>query len=92
MPPHDPYLSQADRTLLVPDKARRQEVWRAVSGPGALLVDGEVAGTWRYRRTGRELTVTPFEGLTTPQRKQAERSAGLVAAASGDEPPTVVWA
>ena len=92
VPPHDPYLEQADRTLLVPDKARRQEVWRAVSGPGALLVDGEVAGTWRYRRTERELTVTPFEGLTAARRKQAEAGARLVAAASGDEPPAVVWA
>ena len=72
--------------------ARAQEVWRAVSGPGALLVDGEVAGTWRYRRTERELTVTPFEGLTAARRKQAEAGARLVAAASGDEPPAVVWA
>jgi hypothetical protein len=92
VPPHDPYLAQADRALLLPDRARRQEVWRAVSGPGALLVDGEVAGTWRYRRAARELTVTPFDGLTASRRKRVEEGARLVAAATGDDAPAVVRA
>lgn len=55
VPPHDPYLRRVDRTLLVPDRDRRSQVWRAVSAPGALLVDGEVAGTWRTRRDGTEV-------------------------------------
>lgn len=90
VPPHDPYLRQVNRTLLVPGSARRGEVWRALSAPGALLVDGEVAGTWRYRRSDNELTITPFDTLTSAQRKQAEPSAGLVVAAGGDQ-PTVRW-
>lgn len=85
VPPHDPYLRQVDRTLLVPDSARRREVWRALSPPGALLVDGEVAGTWRYKRSAGELTVTPFEKLS---REAVEKSAHRVA---GD-PVTLVWA
>jgi hypothetical protein len=87
VPPHDPYLRQVDRTLLVPDSARRREVWRALSPPGALLVDGEVAGTWRYRRSAGELAVTAFEPLAASRRATAEQSAHLV---TGDQ-PKVLW-
>jgi hypothetical protein len=66
-------------------------VWRALSGPGALLVDGEVAGTWRYRRGEHDLTITAFESLRPAQRTQAEKSAQLVAGATGDDPPAVSW-
>jgi hypothetical protein len=83
VPPHDPYLRQVDRTLLVPDGARRREVWRALSPPGAVLVDGEVAGTWRYRRSDKALTVTPFERLS---RAAVEDGARRVVGA-----PTVLW-
>jgi hypothetical protein len=91
VPPNDPYLRQVDRTLLVPEAKRRQQVWKALSGPGALLVDGEVAGTWRYRRTEGDLTISPFGRLVPAQRRQAEQNAELVAAATGDESPTVTW-
>ena len=91
VPPNDPYLRQVDRTLLVPDRTRRHQVFRPLSGPGALLVDGEVAGTWRYRRTDHEVTITPFDRLDLAQRARAERRAYLVAAATGDDEPTVSW-
>ncbi|MFC7547822.1 DNA glycosylase AlkZ-like family protein [Plantactinospora sp. GCM10030261] len=91
VPPNDPYLRQVDRTLLVPDSKRRQEVWRALSGPGALLVDGEVAGTWRYRGSERTLTINAFSDLTPARRRSAERNAGLVAEVSGGGPPRVDW-
>ncbi|MDQ3932963.1 MAG: winged helix DNA-binding domain-containing protein [Actinomycetota bacterium] len=91
VPPHDPYLRQVDRTLLVPDSRRRHEVWRALSGPGALLVDGEVAGTWRYRRSDHEVTITPFDSLTSAQRTRAEKSADRIAKATGDDQPKVAW-
>ena len=85
VPPHDPYL-----------RAGRPHAARAGQGTapggvacgvraGALLVDGEVAGTWRYRRTGRELTVTPFEALTARPAQAGRGSARLAAAASGDD-------
>lgn len=73
VPPHDPYLRQVDRTLLVPDRDRRGQVWKALSAPGALLVDGEVAGTWRYRRAERALTITPFAAPVRADRGRGER-------------------
>lgn len=91
VPPRDPYLRQVDRTLLVPDRKRRGEVWRALSGPGALLVDGEVAGTWRYRRSDHEVTITAFTSLASTQRKHAEKRARLLAEATGEDRPRVIW-
>lgn len=42
LPPNDAYLRQTDRTLLVPDATRRRTVFKSLSGPGALVVDGEI--------------------------------------------------
>ena len=55
--PFDPYLQTRDRALLVPDPARATDLWRTLGRPGGVLVDGEIAGTWRPRRTGRRLGV-----------------------------------
>jgi hypothetical protein len=91
VPPNDPYLRQVDRTLLVPDSKQRQQVWKALSGPGALLVDGEVAGIWRYRGSEGELTITAFTDLKPAQRSKAAKNAELVAKANGAATPKVVW-
>ena len=91
VPPNDPYLRQVDRTLLVPDSKRRHQVWRALSGPGALLVDGEVAGTWRYRGSAHEVTISPFDNLAPAQRTKAEKSAQRIAKATEDDQPRVTW-
>ena len=40
-------LQGADRELLVPDAKRRPTLWTPRVWPGAVLVAGEVAGTWR---------------------------------------------
>lgn len=58
LPPYDPYLLDRDRATLVPDRAAQNAVWRAVGGPGLLLVDGEPVGHWKTRR--REMQITPF--------------------------------
>ena len=58
LPPDDPVLSRADKALLAPDPERRRQVWPKAPAPGALLVDGEIAGTWR--RQGHTVTVTSW--------------------------------
>lgn len=88
LPPSDPFLQARDRHLLVPDKLRQAAVWRILGNPGALLVDGEIAGTWRARMAGRstlDVTVTPFDALPAHQRRAAEVEAENVATARGAE-------
>lgn len=65
LPPGDPYTQLRDRETIV-DRQHHRTLWRAVGAPGALLVDGEVVGTWRPRKSGRRLTisVTPFAPLS----------------------------
>jgi Winged helix DNA-binding domain len=67
-------LSHADRSRFVDDEARRR-MWRANGAvPGAVLVDGEVAGHWTVTRTPRAatLTVTPFHPLPAAARAEVE--------------------
>jgi hypothetical protein len=92
VPPNDPYLRQTDRGLLVPDSVRRRKVFKALAGPGALLVDGEIAGTWRYRRSDSEVTIEAFDSLDAGQQKTATKSAAAVATSTGDDEPKVTFA
>jgi hypothetical protein len=54
---HDPYVAQPDRETLVPDAAVRRRLFPAVGRPGAVLVDGALAGLWRGRKKGAKLEV-----------------------------------
>ncbi len=86
LPPGDPFLQARDRGLLVPDRARQAAVWQILANPGALLVDSEIAGTWRARLAGNnrlDITVTLFEPLDAGTRAAVEAEAGHVAAARG---------
>ena len=68
------YLLQgADRELLVPDANRVRELWTPRVWPGAVLVDGEVAGTWR--RAGATVTVGTWVTLSAAAREAVEREA-----------------
>jgi len=69
LPSGDSYLlllQGADRALLVPDDRRRGELWTPRVWPGGLLIDGEVAGTWR--RANAVLTVQPWRRLSGAER------------------------
>jgi hypothetical protein len=57
-----------ERALLVPDAGRRRALWTPRVWPGALLVAGEVAGTWR--RAGRTVTIETWRRLV-PAARQA---------------------
>ncbi|MET7878720.1 crosslink repair DNA glycosylase YcaQ family protein [Micromonospora profundi] len=84
LPPGDPFLAGRDRDLLVPVREHQQQLWRPVGNPGALLVDGEVAGTWRARQAGKgrlELTVSPWSTLSTRVRRELDAEAATVAEA-----------
>ena len=77
-------LQGADRELLVPDAGRRDTLWTPRVWPGALLVDGEIAGTWR--RADRVLTVQAWRRLSA-----AERDAVTAEAEGLPLPVTVRW-
>lgn len=80
LPPYDPITEAGRREFLVPDRARRREVWRATANPGIVLGTGEVVGTWRQRISGRQLrlTVRAFRDLTEPELGAvAEEAAGV---------------
>ncbi|MFE6968045.1 winged helix DNA-binding domain-containing protein [Isoptericola sp. NPDC057653] len=70
LPPRDPYTQLRDRATIVA-KEHHRAVWAPVGDPGTVLVDGEVAGTWRPRAKGSRLTlaVTTFGRL--PDRATA---------------------
>jgi hypothetical protein len=78
LPSGDAYtlgVTSEDRALLVPDAGERAELWTPRVWPGALLVAGNVAGTWR-RAEGR-ITIR-----TWPRLSRATREAVLAEAES----------
>lgn len=55
--PFDLFLQARDRTTLVPDAALRTALWPTLGRPGAVLVDGDIVGTWRPRGSGARLRI-----------------------------------
>jgi len=76
LPSGDAYwlLHGIDRGLLVPDAAQRDLLWTPRVWPGALLVGGEIAGTWR--RADADLTIEPWRTLSASEREAVEAEAG----------------
>jgi Winged helix DNA-binding domain len=87
----DPYLQARDRALIVPERALHKTLWPVLGRPGALFVDGEVAGTWRPRAAGRKLTlkVEAFAPLPPSIWTAVEAEAERVAAVRGAAEVTV---
>ncbi len=63
----------ADRELLVPEAEHRGALWTSRVWPGAVLVRGEVVGTWR--RAGRNLSVQAWRRLEPLERAAVEAEA-----------------
>jgi len=75
LPSGDAYylLQGRDRELLVPDVDRRAALWTSRVWPGAVLVDGDVVGTWR--RDSAVMTIETWRRLTATQRTAVEAEA-----------------
>jgi hypothetical protein len=85
------YLFWGDgRELLVPDAAQRAELWTTRVWPGALLVAGEIVGTWR--RAKAELSVQSWRRLTRAERDAVEAEAHLLPLPGLDGEMAVNWA
>jgi hypothetical protein len=75
LPSGDTYflLQGADRELLVGDADRRRLLWTSRVWPGAVVVKGEIVGTWR--RAQAKLTIDSWRRLTRAARDAVEAEA-----------------
>lgn len=91
LPSGDAYwlLHGADRDLLLPRPADRDRLWTPRVWPGALLVNGEIAGTWR--RAGSDLSVEAWRQLTPVERAAVEQEAASLPLAGLERPITARW-
>ena len=85
LPSGDAYflLDGAERELLVPRADQRQRLWTSRVWPGALLVDGEIRGTWR--RAQHTVRVDAWARLSRASARRG-RGRGRRPAASGSRP------
>jgi winged helix DNA-binding protein len=74
-------IALGTRSFVVPDRALAKTMWRPVGSPGTVLLDGELAGTWRAKKSGRvlRLTISAPRRLTARQRTKVEEQAQVVA-------------
>ncbi len=63
-------LAHADRSRIIAEEDRPRIVTANLKVLATFLVDGKVAGTWRFSRKGKAATLIlePFEPLTAPVR------------------------
>jgi hypothetical protein len=75
LPSGDAYflLYGADRHLLVPEPDRSRDLWTSRVWPGAVLVDGEIVGTWR--RSKDRVTIQSWRRLSAAERHAIEGEA-----------------
>ncbi len=91
LPSGDPYylLWNADREFLVPDVAHRTELWTSRVWPGAVLVGGEIVGTWR--RAKAVVHVTSWRRLQATERTAVEDEAASLPLPDVSTPGAVRW-
>ena len=91
LPSGDAYflLHGAERTLLVPRAEQRERLWTPRVWPGALLVDGEIRGTWR--RAQHTVRIDTWSRLSRAARDEVEAEAGSLPLPGVDRPIEVVW-
>jgi hypothetical protein len=91
LPSGDPYflLQGPDRELLVPGATHRATLWTPRVWPGAVLVDGEVVGTWR--RAQAAVTIEPWRRLSGEQCDAVEADAMALPLPEVHGPIVVRW-
>lgn len=91
LPSGDAYflLHGAERELLVPRAEQRQLLWTSRVWPGALLVDGEIRGTWR--RAKHALRVDAWARLSRAAREAVETEASSLPLPGVERPTEVAW-
>jgi hypothetical protein len=91
LPSGDAYflLQGADRELLVPDARRRSELWTPRVWPGAVLVEGDIVGTWR--RAEADVTIATWRRLSPAEREAVEAEAESLPLSGIRQPIRVHW-
>jgi hypothetical protein len=91
LPSGDAYFLRhgTDRDLLVPDAGRRGELWTPRVWPGGLLIEGEIAGTWR--RADAMMTVRPWRRLSRAERDAVTAEAESLPLPGAGRRVTVRW-
>jgi len=91
LPSGDAYflLDGEERKLLVPREDRRQRLWTPRVWPGALLVEGEIRGTWR--RAHHTVRIDTWARLSRGTRDAIEAEASGLPLPGIDRPIEVVW-
>jgi hypothetical protein len=91
LPSGDAYflLDRAERELLVPSADKRQRLWTPRVWPGALLVDGEIRGTWR--RAQHTVRIETWSRLAPDRRAAIEAEAASLPLPGIDREIEVVW-
>jgi len=88
LPPHDPWLHQHDRSLIVQGKLAHRYFWKSAGSPGIVLFDGQGVAGWHLRIVKNKLLVA-IEDIGLPIRRasgsELETEAGLLAATIGLE-------
>ena len=91
LPSGDSYylLDGAERELLVPRADQRELLWTSRVWPGALLVEGEIRGTWR--RAQHTVRIDAWTRLTRGTRDAIEAEAAALPLPGVDRRIEVVW-
>jgi hypothetical protein len=91
LPSGDAYflLDGAERELLVPRADLRQRLWTSRVWPGALLVHGEIRGTWR--RAQHTVRIDTWTRLARGTRDAVEAEASALPLPGLDRPIDAIW-
>jgi hypothetical protein len=91
LPSGDPYflLDGKERDLLVTRADQRKRLWTSRVWPGALLVEGEIRGTWR--RAHHTVRIETWERLSRARRDAVEAEARSLPLPGLDREIEVVW-